>query len=545
MNLYRHRRTELQFISGLIMAVLLFFRLPDTHAAVSQTPPMGWNSFDMYNGLVNEQQVKDVADYMAENLLEYGWEYVCVDYLWYSTSTDFWNYKQDANFNPALVYDENGRVQPDPKKFPSSVGGKGLKPLADYVHARGLKFGLHLMRGVPRQAVARENPTVLGTTYKVSDIHTKTDPCGWLNVMWPLNMSHPGAQIYLHSLFEQYAQWGVDYVKVDDMVQPWAVYAHPEEIMGYRKAIDSCGREMVFSTSPGPTPLPNANFDIGKYANQWRIVNDFWDKWESLDEEFDRAEEWYKYAGPGHWPDGDMIPIGTLYSGKSKFTRDEQYTLMTLFAIMRSPLIWGGKLVDSNADELKLMQNSEVLAVNQNSTGNKPIVTGKTPVWMAEVPDSPIRYVAVFNRNEASADVTINFSDLGVTAPDDTLRDLWEKKDVGVFSNSYKVTLAPHQSKLYRLTPPGATMVRQAAAARGNVALKNRFTVRNAGGMLSVGSKESKTGFAVSVFRADGRLVANLSGCIGSASVPVDGAGVYLVVVKSEKKTEKHLVSRY
>ncbi len=529
----------------MVMALLLFFNTPESHAAVSQTPPMGWNSFDMYNGLVNEQQVKDVADYMAEHLLEYGWEYVCVDYLWYSTSTDFWNYAQDDNFNPALVYDENGRVQPDPDKFPSSEGGKGLKPLADYVHAKGLKFGIHLMRGVPRQAVARENPTVLGTTYKVSDIHTKTDPCGWLNVMWALNMDHPGAQVYLHSLFSQYAEWGVDYVKVDDMVQPWAVYAHPEEIMGYRKAIDSCGREMVFSTSPGPTPLPNATFDIGKYANQWRIVNDFWDKWESLDEEFDRAEAWHTYAGPGHWPDGDMIPIGTLYSGKSKFTTNEKYTLMTLFAIMRSPLIWGGKLVDSNADELKLMQNREVLAVNQHSTGNKPVVSGKTPVWMAEVPESPIRYVAVFNRNEASADVTINFSDLGITAPDDTLRDLWEKKDVGVFSGSYKVTLAPHQSKLYRLTPPGATMVHKAPVSVATIARKNRFSAHITGNRLFVGSKVDEGIFTVSVFLPDGRRVANVPGCTGTASAVVGGKGVYLLVVTSQKGTERHLISHY
>lgn len=506
---------------------------------------MGWNSFDMYNGLVNEQQVKAVADYMAENLKEFGWEYVCVDYLWYSTSTDFWNYAQDDNFNPKLVYDENGRVIPDVAKFPSSANGNGFKALADYVHAKGLKFGIHLMRGVPRQAVATENPTVLGTNYTVSDIHTKTDPCGWLNVMWGLNMTHPGAQIYLHSLFTQYAEWGVDYVKIDDLMQPWAVYAHPEEIMGYRKAIDSCGREMVFSTSPGPTPLPNNTFDIATYANQWRIVNDFWDKWESLDEEFDRAEAWYKYAGPGHWPDGDMIPIGTLYSGKSKFTKDEQYSLMTLFAIMRSPLIWGGKLVDNTPDELKLMQNSEVIAVDQHSINNKPVASGKTPIWVADVPDSPAKYVAVFNRNDASAKVTIKFSDLGITTEDDTLRDLWEKKNIGTFTDSYSVDLAAHQSRLYRLSPPVTTMVKRSMIDGFGIGKKNNFATGFALGALFVKPQRAFPGFTLSVFRPDGRLIVRETGCMGTVTIPVTSSGVYLVTVSLLGVRENHMVTRY
>ena len=217
---------------------------------------------------------------------------------------------------------------------------------------------------------------------------------------------------------------------------------------------------------------------------------------------------------------------------------------MTLFAIMRSPLIWGGKLVDSNADELKLMQNSEVLAVNQHSTNNKPVVTGKTPVWVADVPESPIKYVAVFNRNESSADVTINFSSLGVTADDDTLRDLWEKEDIGVFSASYKVTLAPHQSRLYRLTPPGATMVRRFPVSRftgGN----SKFVARVAGDRLFVESSDKLKGFSVSVFMPDGRRVKKKNGCTGAEGIRIVGKGVFLVKVTYNGGSEKCRVACY
>ncbi|HEX3029225.1 MAG TPA: carbohydrate-binding protein, partial [Clostridia bacterium] len=323
-------------------------------------------------------------------------------------------------------------------------------------HSKGLKFGIHLMRGIPRQAVAANTP-ILGTNYKAGDIADKVNLCAWLNLMYGLNMSHPAAQAYLNSLFQLYASWGVDFVKVDDLINPYGSPAYRQsEIQGYRTAINNCGREIVLSTSPGATPLANAT-QISKDANQWRMANDLWDNWNNLNAMFDLAASWYPYAGAGHWPDADMIPIGKLTKRGpagaerwSNLTKDEKYTMMTLWCIVRSPLMWGGNLVENRAEELQLMQNSEVIAVNQNSINSRPVIKGNNPIWCADIPGSTDKYVAVFNRNSTSANVTIDFSAIGVNGSA-IIRDLWAKSNVGTYSGSYTTNLAAHQSKLYRV----------------------------------------------------------------------------------------------
>ena len=550
MNFPQYLKNSLvsSFLVCHILIALIF--TSKSYAEVAQTPPMGYNTFDYWGSRIPEAQVKAAVDYMATNLKQYGWNYFVIDYCWYYTGTG-WPFPQDANWNPKVMLDEYGRVLPDPATYPSSVNGKGFKPIADYVHGKGLKFGIHLMRGIPRQAVAQNTP-VKGTNYKAGDIYTKNDPCAWLNLQWPLNMSHPGAQAYLNSLFEQYASWDVDFVKIDDLVNPYGgSVAHEAEIIGYRKAIDSCGREMVFSSSPGPTLLPTASFDITKYVNQWRMVNDFWDKWTALNEEFDKAKSWYKYARPGHWPDADMIPIGRLSTGLSKFTTDEKYTVMNLFCIIRSPLIWGGNLVDNTPEDLKFMQNSEVLAVNQKSINNKPVdSTGNTQVWCADVPGTQIKYVGVFNRNDNPANVTIKFSSLGVTTASDTLRDLWTKTNLGVFSTSYTVNLAAHQSKLYRLTPPGekmpndsATSIHERKVSGATVAVRAGFEAGISYGRIVVRPNNEYRKFGISVFLPDGRLVVRKDGLSGTAAIPVERGHVYIIEVKCNGTNERFKVS--
>jgi hypothetical protein len=442
-------------VLSIICAVFLITTVP-VNAAVSQTPPMGWNSYDCFNFSVTEDEVKANTDYMAENLKQYGWEYICVDWAWYYSGTGTGSPNQNSSFSPKLNIDSYGRVMPDTTRFPSSVDGKGFKPLADYIHSKGLKFGIHLMRGIPRQAVAGNTP-ILGTNYRAGDIADKTNLCAWLNLMYGLNMSHPAAQAYLDSIFQLYASWGVDFVKVDDLINPYGSPAFRQsEVQGYRTAINNCGREMVFSTSPGATPLANAS-QITQYANQWRMANDLWDNWNNLNAMFDLAASWYSHAGAGHWPDADMIPIGKLSkrgpSGAerwSNLTKDEKNTMMTLWCIARSPLMWGGNMVENRSEELQLMQNSEVLAVNQNSSNNRPVVTGNTPIWCADVPGTSDKYVAVFNRNSTASDVKIDFSSIGVKGPA-ILRDLWSKSNIGTYSGSYTTNLAAHQSKLYRI----------------------------------------------------------------------------------------------
>ena len=270
------------------LAVPVLFNILPVMAQVSRTPPMGWNSYDCFNFTATESEVKANADYMAANLKEYGWQYICIDWAWYFTGTGTGSPNQDSSFNPKLNLDSYGRMIPDTTRFPSSANGQGFKPLADYIHGKGLKLGIHLMRGIPRQAVSANTP-ILGTSYRANDVADKVNLCAWLNLMYGLNMSHAGAQAYLNSLFELYASWGIDFVKVDDLINPYGSPAYRQsEIEAYRTAINNCGREMVFSTSPGATPLANASH-IMQYANQWRMANDLWDNWKNLNAMFDLA----------------------------------------------------------------------------------------------------------------------------------------------------------------------------------------------------------------------------------------------------------------
>jgi alpha-galactosidase len=417
---------------------------------VASTPPMGWNSYDSYNWNVNEAQVKANADYMRDNLRQYGWQYIVIDWAWYYPGSGTGSPNQDANLLPRLRMDANGRLLPDLARFPSAGGTSGFKPLADYVHAAGLKFGLHLMRGIPRQAVA-DNVPILGTSYGANQINNTTT-ASWLNLMWGLNMSHPGAQAYLDSVFQLLAGWGVDFVKVDDIAAPTYRQA---EVDGYRLAIQRSGRPMVLSLSPGPAPLASGTH-LAANAHMWRTVNDLWDNWPALDALFDRLRDWTPYRSAGAWPDPDMIPIGRLSKQGpvgsprySNFTADEQRTLMTLWSITRSPLMWGGNLTENRASELALMSNGAVLAVDQNGTNNRQLYGGTRPVWVADVPGTNHKYAALFNRETSPASVTVTLADLGIGSA--AVTDLWSGTNLGTVSGTLTRSIPAHGAALYRL----------------------------------------------------------------------------------------------
>ncbi|MCW6006262.1 RICIN domain-containing protein [Micromonospora sp. CPCC 205371] len=422
----------------------------------ASTPPMGWNSYDSFNWSVTEADVRANADYMRDNLRQHGWQYIVIDWAWYYPGRHNNSPNQDANLNPRLRMDANGRLLPDTTRFPSATGTNGFKPLADYVHAQGLKFGVHLMRGIPRQAVA-DNVPILGTSCRANQINNSTT-AAWLNLMWGLNMSNSCAQSYLDSVFQLLASWGVDYVKVDDIAAP--TYRQ-SEVDGYRLAIQRSGRPMVLSLSPGPTPLASGAH-VRDNAHMWRIVNDLWDNWGALDALFDRLRDWTPYRTRGAWPDPDMIPIGRLskygpvgsprYSG---LTADEQRTLMTLWAINRAPLMWGGNLVENRAAELALMTNAAVLAVDQNSANNRQLVGGTRQVWVADVPGTDHKYVALFNREGAAANVSVNLADLGIGSA--TVTDLWSGAGLGTATGTLTRSLPAHGAGLYRLAPQSTT----------------------------------------------------------------------------------------
>ena len=418
---------------------------PEHFHSWAATPPMGWNSWDCFGTSVVESEVIANADYMAANLKEYGWEYIVVDIQWYEPQVESYPYNYPSNLDTNI--DEYGRVCPAVNKHPSSVDGKGFKPLADYVHGLGLKFGVHMMRGIPKVAYNLDTP-ILGTEYTARDIADTGSTCSWNPDMYGVDTTKPGAQEYYNSIFDLLAQWGVDYVKIDDLSRPY----HQGEIEAIRNGIDQCGRPMVFSTSPGETPL-SAGEHVSQYANLWRISDDFWDSWSALDAQFERLDNWSQWNGDGHFPDADMLPLGNVRArsnGWTNFTETEQKTMMILWAIARSPLMMGGDMPDNDAYTLSLLTNSEVLEVNKNSYHGRCVQDGSYPIWVANIPDSDDIYLAVFNRTSSSASVPIVLSDYGITSCE--IRNVWDHVDYGTVSGAVSPGVEAHGARLYKLT---------------------------------------------------------------------------------------------
>jgi len=411
---------------------------------LAQTPPMGWNSWDCAGIEITEKQVKAVADYMAENLKEYGWEYVVVDAGWFhpdTMKTRNWSMK-----NPPQNLDRYGRLLPDTIKFPSSRDGKGFKHLADYVHDKGLKFGIHVMRGIPWNAYKNSLP-VKGTDVTALDIGDTTNVCDWAKVTYGIDMDKEGAQQYYNSLIELYSSWGVDYIKADDMARPYQA----QEIEAISHAIQKIDPSIVLSLSPGAAPIEKADH-LHEYAHLWRISADFWDVWEELYDQFERCDKWAPYVKPGGWPDADMLPLGLLRMNGtdswvakklgdstnihkfkrqySLFTEKEQYTLINLFSIFRSPLMYGGYLPENDSLSDVLITNPDVLYVNQHSTANRQIRRDDSmAVWAANDSKSEKGFVALFNLSDEAKTVSVSWEELSLADQAYSLTNLWTSEE--------------------------------------------------------------------------------------------------------------------
>lgn len=424
----------------------------------AKTPPMGWNSWDCYGAAVSEKEIRGNADYMAQNLKEYGWEYIVCDIQWYEPAARSSRYN---NFFP-LEMDEYSRLIPAVNRFPSSAGGKGFRPLADYIHSLGLKFGIHIMRGIPRQAVHAASK-IKGTKATARDIAHGFSVCAWNTDMYGVNPRAEGAQEYYDSLFELYAGWGVDFVKVDDICvtyfAPNDLYSAKEEIELIRRAVDRCGRKMVLSLSPGPAPLEEKEH-LALNANMWRITNDFWDRWDLLLDMFLRCEGWAPYVKEGCWPDCDMLPLGHIgirseeYGRGDRmtdFTPDEQVTMMTLWCVFRSPLMMGGEMQDNDPWTLSLLTNREVLRLLSHSEGARQILrTEEEIVWSSRDEDGSF-YVALFNIGPALKTIDVSLSDAGLGEGEYLLRDLWAGKDGGLIHEKVSAQVSSHGAVLYKL----------------------------------------------------------------------------------------------
>ena len=434
----------------LLLAVTNLFAQSDFRQWAS-TPPMGWNSWDCYGPTVTEKEVKANADYMAEHLSKFGWKYVIVDIRWYIANDKAGGYNEK---NAIYVMDNYGRYQPAENRFPSSSGGKGFKALADYVHAKGLKFGIHIMRGIPRQAVARHTPVFGASGITADQISNEKHLCSWLHDNYTVDASKKGAQEYYNSLFNLYASWGVDFVKIDDLSAP---YYHQDEIELIRNAIDQCGRPIVLSTSPGETPIANADH-VSSHANMWRMVNDVWDQWNDLVHLMDVAQKWYPYIGNGTWPDCDMIPLGHIAirgeRGKDRMTRlthDEQYSLMTFFCIFRSPLFFGGDLPTMDDFTLSLLTNRKVLEMHEQSEGVRQLFQCNGQLAIASNNKShKASYLALFNLSDSTQKMKVDLKTNRIQRRN-IVEDLWSGQKEALRGNKVEVKLQPHACKLLML----------------------------------------------------------------------------------------------
>ena len=434
----------------LLLAVTNLFAQSDFRQWAS-TPPMGWNSWDCYGPTVTEKEVKANADYMAEHLSKFGWKYVVVDIRWYIANDKAGGYNEK---NAIYVMDNYGRYQPAENRFPSSSGGKGFKALADYVHAKGLKFGIHIMRGIPRQAVARHTPVFGASGITADQISNEKHLCSWLHDNYTVDASKKGAQEYYNSLFNLYASWGVDFVKIDDLSAP---YYHQDEIELIRNAIDQCGRPIVLSTSPGETPIANADH-VSSHANMWRMVNDVWDQWTDLVHLMDVAQKWYPYIGNGTWPDCDMIPLGHIAirgeRGKDRMTRlthDEQYSLMTFFCIFRSPLFFGGDLPTMDDFTLSLLTNRKVLEMHEQSEGVRQLFLRNGQLAIASNNKShKASYLALFNLSDSTQKMKVDLKTNRIQRRN-IVEDLWSGQKEALRGNKVEVKLQPHACKLLML----------------------------------------------------------------------------------------------
>ena len=423
------------------------------------TPPMGWNSYDSYGASIMQSEVIAQAQALKTTLQPFGWNTVVIDYRWY---------------DPEDTLDSSGRYLPSISKYPSATGTNGLKTVADQVHALGLGFGIHIMRGIPRAAVTANSP-IANSTYHATDAANTSDACPWDQHMWGVNGSTAAGQAWYDALFEEYAQWGIDFIKIDDMLNNTTKVYHQAEADAIRRSVNKSGRAIVVSFSPGaddPTWLPSSVADLNADADMWRVVDDFWDysAITNLPGVFTAAGTWQASSGlvAGHWPDADMLPLGYLgprcewhASGETTFTHNDQVTIMSLWSILPSPLIFGGNVQSLTTDAttgpwtVALLTNQEVLAVNQDALGThaKRIVQqGTTEVWARDLSGGR-KAVALFNRGTQDATVSVSFAQLGVSGTP-AVRDLWNRADVTGMTTGLSVNVPYGAATMYVLSPP-------------------------------------------------------------------------------------------
>ena len=424
------------WLRSALLLPILFAATAACAQEVAPTPPMGWNSWDSYGLTIDEADFKANTTELAK-LHAYGWTYAVIDEGWYM-GNPFGDKLQHRDY----AIDAHGLLIPSSKRFPSSVDGQGFKPIADWVHAQGLKFGIHIVRGIPKQVV-EANLSIAGSQFHAQDAADTADTCPWDDGDYGVRDNAAG-QAYYDAMLALYARWGVDFLKVDCIANnPYRI----SEIRQIAAAIKKTGRPIVLSLSPGPTQ-PSHAAEIRKYGQMWRISNDIWDGWTFVHDHpsddfpsgvgniFDRLPPWAGQAHDGRWPDADMLPFGMLapHPGlgeprHSRLTLDEERTQLTLLAIARSPLILGANLTKLDDATRALIINKDVIAIDQHSHDNHPVEhlpSGfeHVRVWVASGKAGE-RYLAVFNLDDKPASPNASWEQLGVASGKHAARELW------------------------------------------------------------------------------------------------------------------------
>ena len=426
---------------------------------IAPVPPMGWNSYDYYNTEVNEAQVRANALYMAENLKEFGWEYVVIDISWYEVGAG--SCSREYQYLPfaELCMDEYSRLIPDTARFPSAADGKGFGPLAEYIHSLGLKFGIHIMRGIPRLAAHRHG-RLLGTEVTADRIADPANICEWNPYMYGLRTGMAEAQLYYDSIMALYASWGVDFIKCDDICREDAVTAH-QEIAMLHKAIAKCGRPIVLSLSPGPAKITEAEF-YAENAEMWRITDDFWDSWPLLKDMFRRCELWQGKRKPGCYPDCDMLPVGTIggcfgerVERRTNLTEDEQRTMMSLWCIFGAPLMIGAELTKLDEFSKKLLTNPEILRMQREGCDARQLLRSEEEaVWISRNEKTGEEYLAIFNLSDEERGInwwvgraqTYGYRGSG-SGP---MKELWTGNETSIITGALSCLVPAHGVRVYR-----------------------------------------------------------------------------------------------
>lgn len=383
---------------------------PDFEAryrALAPTPPMGWNSWNRFGGAINETVLRETAEAMVSSGMQaVGYQYVVID--------DLWQGERDAQ----------GNLHEDPQKFPS-----GIKALADYVHSLGLKLGIY------------------------SDAAEKT--CG----------NAVGSYGYEERDAETFASWGCDFLKYDYCHAPPEREAAVERYTKMGQALIATGRPIIFSICEWGGRQP-WEWGAQAFGHMWRTTGDIGDFWsgtppsfylssiENIGFEYNRKVA--DYAGPGRWNDPDMLVVGlhgVSNMGGQGCTDTEYRTHFGLWCMQAAPLMAGCDLRTMDETTREIMTNPEVIALDQDPLGKQGIrVTADEgrEVWKKPLQNNELG-VGLFNRGEQTAVVTAQWSDLGIEGPY-TVRDLWARKDLGQYTNSFSAEVPSHGSVLLRLT---------------------------------------------------------------------------------------------